>query len=735
MFCRYLSEVPARHEPKPPNEIPRSLRAAANVVGARVLALVLALALALVASGCGGASSSRFVREAVGGVFDASGWNPARDGALPLRGEWYAAWGVQPNARGELDPAAPRSPFRMPERVEPQAPPGTWRRGQGMVSFVLELRGLPRDQDLAIHVPNLWSSALRCRSAEGAETATSASPGGDVRVVSSLAPYALVLPRAEHLTCVLAYAVPPPIEDWRSYISEAPSLDVATSAVARVSNHRAFYVALCVFMVTLASYLFVQWQARRRDRAPLFVALLFVSLAFWLAGYGAIAEGLSFPGFLLRRRIEYAAVSLSAAASLWACGHLLGYPPRTRDRVVAGASFAAGVVTLLVPTRLVAWALFTLVQPASAPCFALIVYESSRVLLARRSSTEHRILAASMVVPAVFGVLDLALARVADIRLGLVSYGLVLLGFSMALTLARLNASAHEAAEVFADRSSRFVPREFLHTLGHADLTTVQLGDARERPMTVLFADLRRFTALSEHLTPAETFAFLNDCFARLGPPIREHGGFVDKYIGDAIMALFPEDPAQAVRAALAMQKAIAEVPAPRSGGEAVGLGIGIHVGSVMMGTIGEERRFEATVISDAVNLAARLESLTKQMGCSLLVSGAIAHELPDDLVPHIRELGRFAVKGKSEPVTVVEVFALDPIDLRRGKFDSKVRFKRGIDAFLAGDFESGAEIFGRMVDDCPEDGPAHWWFVRAMREISAEAPRSTRRFVQMDEK
>jgi two-component system sensor histidine kinase ChiS len=240
---------------------------------------------------------------------------------------------------------------------------------------------------------------------------------------------------------------------------------------------------------------------------------------------------------------------------------------------------------------------------------------------------------------------------------------------------------------------------------------------------------------MSEHLSPAETFAFLNGCFARLGPPIREHGGFVDKYIGDAIMALFPDDPAQAIRAALAMQKALADIEPPRGGSGRVGLGVGVHLGRVMMGTIGEAERFEATVISDAVNLAARLESLTKQMGCSLLVSGAIAHELPDDLVPQIRELGRFAVKGKTEPVTVVEVFALDPIQLRRSKYDSKIRFKRGIDAFLAGDFESAGEIFGRIVDECPEDGPAHWWFVRSMREISAEAPRSTRRFVQMDDK
>jgi two-component system sensor histidine kinase ChiS len=200
-------------------------------------------------------------------------------------------------------------------------------------------------------------------------------------------------------------------------------------------------------------------------------------------------------------------------------------------------------------------------------------------------------------------------------------------------------------------------------------------------------------------------------------------------------MALFPDDPAQAVRAALAMQKAIADVPAPRGADRRVALGIGIHVGGVMMGTIGEERRFEATVISDAVNLAARLEGLTKQLGCGLVVSGAIAHELPDDLVPHIRELGRFAMKGKSEPVTVVEVFALDPVDVRRHKYDTKVRFNRAVEAFLSARYEEASDTFGALVDKCPEDGPAHWWFVRSIREFAGDGPKSTRRFLQLDEK
>ena len=700
----------------------------------RLFVAIAMLGACVLCLGCARASR-HMVREAVSGVLDVGDWEPHRDGALPLQGEWVAAWGVQPDGLGALDASAPRTMFRMPDRVESQAPAGSWVHGQGLVSFVLELRGLPTDESLAIHVPTLWSSALRCRSSSGAETVLASSLTADVRVVSSLAPYALVLPRAANLTCTLSYAVPPPVEGWRSFFSEAPSLTTAQAALDRVSDHRAFYVALCAFMVTLASYMFVQWQARRREKAPLFVAVMFVVIAVWLAGYGAVFEGLAWPGFLLRRRIEYAAVSAVGASALWSTVRMLERPRTWLAKALAGLALGASLVTLLLPTRLVAWALFALAQPTTTICLVLSMGYAAKAFIAPSSSRQVRILALGIVLPAALGMVDVVLSRVADVRLGLISYGLVLLGFTIALTFARANAAAHRAAEVFADRSACFVPQEFLNTLGHADLTTVRLGDARERPMTVLFADLRNFTAMSEHLTPAETFAFLNDCFSRVGPPVREHGGFVDKYIGDAIMALFPADPAQAVRAALAMQKAIADVRAPRGTDRRPALGIGIHMGGVMMGTIGEERRFEATVISDAVNLAARLEGLTKQLGCGLVVSGAIAHELPDDLVPHIRELGRFAVKGKSEPVTVVEVFALDSVEVRRHKYDTKVRFRRGVDAFMRGGYEEATDAFGAIVDTCPEDGPAHWWFVRSIREFAGDGPESTRGFLQLDEK
>ena len=154
-----------------------------------------------------------------------------------------------------------------------------------------------------------------------------------------------------------------------------------------------------------------------------------------------------------------------------------------------------------------------------------------------------------------------------------------------------------------------------LNELGHEDVTTAKLGDAASRHVTVLFADIRNFTSMSERMSPAETFAFLNACLSRIGPHIRANGGFVDKYIGDAIMALFPRDPSDAVRAAVAMQAEVRASNARHPERPPVAIGVGIHVGDVMMGTIGEAERFEATVISDSVNLTSSLDTLTKHLG------------------------------------------------------------------------------------------------------------------------
>jgi two-component system sensor histidine kinase ChiS len=229
----------------------------------------------------------------------------------------------------------------------------------------------------------------------------------------------------------------------------------------------------------------------------------------------------------------------------------------------------------------------------------------------------------------------------------------------------------------------------------------------------------------------------LNGCLSKLGPHIRSHSGFVDKYIGDAIMALFPGDPADAVRAAVAMQREVAQVNHAGVGGASapLAIGVGVHVGRVMMGTIGEVERFEATVISDAVNLTARLETLTKQLGCTLLISAEVAGRLTESELCWTRPLGTFAVKGKSKAVDLVEVFSADPEDLRTAKANAREALTRALALYKQSQTGDAIAILRDLAAKTPADGPVHWWLDRALREDAGDIPPSGRDVIRLDDK
>jgi hypothetical protein len=164
-------------------------------------------------------------------------------------------------------------------------------------------------------------------------------------------------------------------------------------------------------------------------------------------------------------------------------------------------------------------------------------------------------------------------------------------------------------------------------------------------------------------------------------------------------------------------------------------IGVGVHVGDVMMGTIGEKERFEATVISDTVNLTARLESMTKQVGCTALVSGQVHAALDDDLRAETRKLGSFVVKGKAEAVEIHELFASDPQELRDHKRASAPAFASMLAAYESGDSFHALRIATELRDACPDDGPVMWWFLRLSKECADDAIPSSQGFIVLDRK
>lgn len=211
---------------------------------------------------------------------------------------------------------------------------------------------------------------------------------------------------------------------------------------------------------------------------------------------------------------------------------------------------------------------------------------------------------------------------------------------------------------------NRFVPNEFLQYLEKTSILDVKLGDQVRKQMTILFSDIRAFTSLSETMSPEQNFGFLNSYLKRISPLIRNHGGFIDKYVGDAIMALFPGNPGDALAAGAAMLESIAEYNSHRanSGYQPISIGIGIHTGTMMLGTIGDEGRMDTTVISDVVNLASRMESLCKEYGQGIIM----AKEIWDSVEPGIplkhRDLGPVQIRGKEKVLHLVHL-SLPPVD------------------------------------------------------------------------
>lgn len=206
--------------------------------------------------------------------------------------------------------------------------------------------------------------------------------------------------------------------------------------------------------------------------------------------------------------------------------------------------------------------------------------------------------------------------------------------------------------------NQRFVPVQFLQMLDKESITEVNLGDQVQKWMTILFVDIRSFTTLSEQLTPKENFDFLNAYLQEMEPVIRAHHGFVDKFIGDSIMALFPHRPEDAIEAALEMRRVL-EVFNRRleaDGKPAIDTGAGIHTGNLMLGVVGGSGRMETTVISDAVNLASRLEGLTRTYNCPVIVSESAIKALDFSYLYSTHFIDEVYVKGRSGSVKIYTI-------------------------------------------------------------------------------
>jgi adenylate cyclase len=254
---------------------------------------------------------------------------------------------------------------------------------------------------------------------------------------------------------------------------------------------------------------------------------------------------------------------------------------------------------------------------------------------------------------------------------------------------------------------SRYMDASLADKLLQAD---EDLLGGQSRVATVLFSDIRSFTSFTEELGAQATVALLNDYFTLMVECIQERGGMLDKFIGDAIMAVFgtpvahEDDPDRAVRSAIDMMRALEgfNIERQASAMKAVNIGVGINTDSIVSGNIGSPKRMDYTVIGDGVNLASRLESACKQYGTRVLISEYTYKQLKGTY--RLREVDRVIVKGKTQPVDVFEILDYYTEESFPNIIEMLGHFRDGIQSYRGQQWNNAEKAFGQALALTPDD-------------------------------
>lgn len=646
-----------------------------------------------------------------------------QDSFASLDGEWEFTWAVL------ADPLA----LALGEgpRPEPGRLPGEWKdygRGYppvGFGSYRLRITGMDPRRDWALRMGSFLSAARVF--VNGSEVMVFGEPGTDPASEKPgwLSTLALVRPAADGVADIVIHV--------SNFADRSGGLRTGMvlgdyKAVSRVRDRLRLFELFSVGILAMMGlyYLFL-FAFRPSERPPLYFGLLCLSLALRIICYDEYFILDLFPGlpWIWLFRLGYLCFTFPVLFTAVFISTL--FPARSWKPgrwIVLGICLAYSLVIVLGGTYLTSVLLpyfqgftaFVGLYLMVVLILAIVARETGSILflggfLLLFAAAMHDILVANGVLRGSF----------------VVQYGLLVFVFSMALVITRKLAGAYAHTESLSAELARankamkrFVPEEFLAFLGKSSVEQVALGDHSRQEMTVMFADIRSFSTISERLSPEDTFRFINQYLARMGPTIRGNRGFVDKYVGDGIMALFPGSPEDAARCAIDMHMRLDEYNLQRqsSGDPPIKIGIGIHWGGIMLGTIGENERMDGTVLSDAVNVASRLEGVAKEFGVGVVASEAILKGLADPGEYRSRYLGKVGVKGKRELVAVFELYDGDPEDLRARKDSIRGLFDKALTAFYAQDYSLAAAIFREAQAIMPED-EACLYYSRIIRKLN----------------
>ncbi len=285
-------------------------------------------------------------------------------------------------------------------------------------------------------------------------------------------------------------------------------------------------------------------------------------------------------------------------------------------------------------------------------------------------------------------------------------------GLSISLTLAvvlhfrSLEMAIRQARDTF----EKFVPPAYLNRIATKGIGSIRLGEADQQEVAILCCDIRGFTTLSERVSPGDLIALVNQFYERIAMGVKAKEGIIDKFLGDAILCLFEgRDSANRAMACgvemLRLTRAfnhLSNNPDDRS----IQIGIGLHAGPVILGTIGSSERMDSTVLGLTVNVAKRIEEATKSLNVSFLTSEEVIKKLPVTHSHLLRPLGQIWFKGCSKALRMFEVYDGDPPEIRRLKDQMLPLIAEGFQLIENGQFPSALQKFQEAHYLFPNDTP-----------------------------
>ncbi len=658
--------------------------------------------------------------KAVGGRFDATEWSFMTRGTLPLDGEWE----FFPGELLASGTGATAMVVKIPDS-------GLWQKivkddaalsPYGCATYRLTLI-LPEGSDnLAVKIPSLFSAArvfLNGREISSAGTVGVTAETAISRYSPEVVGISPVAGANELLVQVSNFA------ERRGGFNASFILGEERSVKKLFVQSLAMDLIIFGSLLTIGLYHLCLFLLRKKDHSPLWFGVFCIIIALRSLLYGERFLFGFFPGipWEVFNRLDH--LTFYVGIPVFSAYIMLIFS-RDISRVAMYIYQSLGLVFslfLFLPPS-VFNATVTVYELITAGYVLYLLYVIVRALVRGREGSLTTVIGIGLFL--CFGVNEILFNMGIVNTFNSLSIGLVVFLFTQSILIAMRFSKAFDESEHLGktllstnESLRRFIPKEFFLLLNRNEVSEIRLGDQVEQDMAIMFADIRGFTLLAERLGAAKTFEFLNDYFSRVGEVIRENGGFVDKYLGDGFIALFPRSADSALKAAIGIQRVIGKYNENRPDGEAqpIEVGIGLNFGPLILGTVGEVHRMDTTVIADSVNLCSRLEGLSKLYGKGTIVPFEFLDRVDNPDEYHWRYLGLIRVHGRKKPVEIAHVYDGLPEPGFENFNASKGRFEEALHLYRNGDYEMAMEEFRKLATENPDD-PAVFTFMTQIQRI-----------------